>query len=103
MTTLDVRIGGRYQVGRKLGAGGFGELLSLEPGSLLIFSGDIYVGRDTVTGEEVAIKLEAASIKHSQLAPEAEVYRGLAGGVGAPLMRFYAKEKDYTALVMDLL
>lgn len=56
-----------------------------------------------MTGEKVAIKMEAASIKHSQLVAEAEAYRQLAGGVGAPLMRWYGKEKDYTALVMDLL
>ena len=39
----DIRVGGKYRLGRKVGAWSFG---------------DIYVGTNTQTGEEVAIKLE---------------------------------------------
>ncbi|KAI8581377.1 hypothetical protein K450DRAFT_232770 [Umbelopsis ramanniana AG] len=85
---MDLRIGDKYRIGRKIGSGSFGE---------------IYLGTNVMTGEEVAIKLESVKAKHRQLEYEAKVYKSLAGGYGIPMIRWYGQECDYNALVMDLL
>jgi serine/threonine protein kinase len=60
------RIGKKYKGGKKLGGGAFGE---------------IYLGTDVYTGEEVAIKMESVRADHPQLRHEYKVYR-LLNGVG---------------------
>ncbi|CAO3633985.1 unnamed protein product [Cunninghamella blakesleeana] len=86
--TMDLRVGNKYRIGRKIGYGSFG---------------DIYLGTNIVTNEEVAIKLESVKAKHPQLEYEAKVYKALSGGVGIPFVRWYGTECDYNAMVMDLL
>lgn len=66
-------------------------------------SGDIYLGINIISGEEVAIKLESVKAKHPQLEYESKVYKTLAGGVGIPFVRWFGTECDYNAMVMDLL
>lgn len=66
-------------------------------------SGDIYLGVNIISGEEVAIKLESVKAKHPQLEYEAKVYKTLAGGVGVPFVRWFGTECDYNAMVLDLL
>lgn len=61
----EIRVGGKYRFGRKIGSGSFG---------------DIYLGTNLVSGEEVAIKVEPVRAKHPQLEYEARVYKSLAGG-----------------------
>ncbi|CAO3628454.1 unnamed protein product [Cunninghamella echinulata] len=85
---LDLRVGNKYRIGRKIGFGSFG---------------DIYLGTNIVTSEEVAIKLELIKAKHPQLEYEAKVYKALSGGVGIPFVRWYGTECDYHAMVIDLL
>lgn len=75
---------------------------SLIPSDLLLL-GDIYLGVNIVSGEEVAIKLESVKAKHPQLEYESKVYKSLAGGVGVPFVRWYGTECDYNAMVLDLL
>ncbi|KAJ8294593.1 Casein kinase I hhp1 [Rhodotorula toruloides] len=65
--------------------------------------GDIYLGVNIISGEEVAIKLESVKAKHPQLEYEAKVYKTLAGGVGVPFVRWFGVECDYNAMVLDLL
>eukprot|EP01026_Neomeris_dumetosa_P038554 TRINITY_DN3142_c0_g1_i11.p1 TRINITY_DN3142_c0_g1~~TRINITY_DN3142_c0_g1_i11.p1 ORF type:complete len:372 (-),score=41.36 TRINITY_DN3142_c0_g1_i11:524-1639(-) len=84
---MDIRIAGKYRLGRKLGAGSFGE---------------IYLGTNIQTGEEVAIKLELIKSRHPQLLYEAKLYRYLQG-IGVPNVRWYGTEGDYNVMVMDLL
>ena len=60
-------MGKKYRLGRKIGSGSFG---------------DIYLGTNMSTGEEVAIKLESVKTKHPQLLRETKIYRSL-HGVGA--------------------
>lgn len=60
-----LRVGGKYRFGSKIGSGSFGE---------------IYLGVNVVTQEEVAIKIEPVRSKHPQLEYEARVYKSLAGG-----------------------
>lgn len=66
-------------------------------------AGDIYLGINIISGEEVAIKLESVKAKHPQLEYESKVYKTLAGGVGVPFVRWFGTECDYNAMVIDLL
>jgi hypothetical protein len=68
-----------------------------------LLAGDIYLGVNIISGEEVAIKLESVKAKHPQLEYESKVFKTLAGGVGVPFVRWFGTECDYNAMVMDLL
>ncbi|TPX47821.1 hypothetical protein SeLEV6574_g02446 [Synchytrium endobioticum] len=85
---MDVRVGNKYRIGRKIGSGSFG---------------DIYLGTNIINGEEVAIKVESFKAKHPQLEYEARVYKSLAGGVGIPFVRWFGMEQEYYCMVIDLL
>lgn len=85
---MELRVGKKYRLGRKIGSGSFG---------------DIYLGINTTTGEEVAIKLESVKTKHPQLLYESKIYRILHGGLGIPNVRWYGIEGDYNVMVLDLL
>jgi len=85
---MELRVGNKYRLGRKIGSGSFG---------------DIYLGTNITTGEEVAIKLESIKTKHPQLLYESKLYKILQGGVGIPNVRWYGVEGDYNVMVMDLL
>jgi len=82
------RVGKKYRLVRKIGSGSFG---------------DVFLGTDTTTGEDVAIKLERVRTKHPQLLYESKLYRCLQGGTGIPFMRWYGQETHYNVLVTDLL
>lgn len=102
---MDLRVGNKYRIGRKIGAGSFGDiylgnLVHLKICLLLI---TLHLGKNIITGEEVAIKLESVKAKHPQLEYEAKVYKALSGGVGVPFVRWFGSECDYLAMVIDLL
>lgn len=102
---LDLRVGGKYRLGKKIGSGSFGASsthLQIHTANQLL-SGDIYLGINIISGEEVAIKLESVKAKHPQLEYESKVYKTLAGGVGVPFVRWFGTECDYNAMVLDLL
>ncbi|KAM3186536.1 hypothetical protein ACTXT7_004107 [Hymenolepis weldensis] len=63
---------GKYKLSTQIGSGSFGT---------------IYLGRNTKTDEEVAIKVESSQIKHPQLFYEAKLYKILSGGDGIPRVR----------------
>ena len=84
----DVRVGNKYRLGRKIGSGSFG---------------DIYLGVNIQTGEEVGIKMESLRTKHPQLSYESKLYRILQGGTGIPNIRWYGQAGDYNVMVLDLL
>jgi len=82
---MELRVGGKFRLGRKIGSGSFG---------------DIYIGTNVTTGEEVAIKLESIkSTMHPQLLFESKLYKNLAGGVGVPNVHWCGKEGDYNQKV----
>ncbi|CAL1413984.1 unnamed protein product [Linum trigynum] len=85
---MEPRVGNKFRLGRKIGSGSFGE---------------IYLGTNIQTNEEVAIKLESVKTKHPQLLYESKLYRILQGGTGIPNVRWFGVEGDYNVLVMDLL
>ena len=61
---MDIRIAGRYRLGRKIGGGSFG---------------DIYIATDISSGDEVAVKLENRKTKHPQLHIECKFYKVIPG------------------------
>ncbi|GMH08546.1 hypothetical protein Nepgr_010386 [Nepenthes gracilis] len=81
-------IGGKFKLGRKIGSGSFGEL---------------YLGVNAQTGEEVAIKLESVKTKHPQLHYESKLYILLQGGTGIPHLKWFGVEGEYNIMVIDLL
>lgn len=85
---MELRVGSRFRLGRKIGSGSFG---------------DIYLGTNITNLEEVAIKLECVHSKHPQLHIEARFYRLMQGGVGIPSIKWCGTEGDYNVLVMELL
>jgi casein kinase I family protein HRR25 len=101
----DLRVAGKYRLGKKIGSGSFGVYPPHPTISMFnrTYPGDIYLGIDIVSGEEVAIKLESVKAKHPQLEYESRVYKALAGGVGVPFVRWFGTECDYNAMVLDLL
>lgn len=86
---MEVRVGGKYRVGRKIGSGSFG---------------DIHHGSNVQTGEEVAIKLESTRAGFPQLIYESKLYKLIGGGGhGVPSVHWYGTEGDYNVMVIDLL
>ncbi|GMY34627.1 casein kinase 1-like protein 2 [Fagus crenata] len=85
---MEPRVGNKFRLGRKIGSGSFGE---------------IYLGTNIQTNEEVAIKLENVKTKHPQLLYESKLYKILQGGTGIPNVRWFGVEGEYNVLVMDLL
>jgi len=82
------RIGGVYCLGKKLGAGSFG---------------DIYFAVNTETGEEFAAKFESVKSKHPMLMYEAKLVKLLQGAPGIAAVHYCNIEGDYNVMVMDLL
>lgn len=87
-TNMELRVGNKYRLGRKIGSGSFG---------------DIYLGTNISSGEEVAIKLECIKTRHPQLHIESKFYKMMQGGVGIPCIKWCGSEGDYNVMVMELL
>ncbi|KAB5557584.1 hypothetical protein DKX38_008493 [Salix brachista] len=85
---IDHMAGGKFKLGRKIGSGSFGEL---------------FLGVNVQTGEEVAVKLESVKTKHPQLHYESKLYMLLQGGTGIPHLKWFGVETDYNVMVIDLL
>ncbi|RLN92166.1 hypothetical protein BBJ28_00016501, partial [Nothophytophthora sp. Chile5] len=110
-SALELRVGKKFRLGRKIGSGSFG---------------DIYLGTNMTSGEEVGIKLESVKSKHPQLLYESKIYKILNGGrtlrvvplpsrkrrvspplavglVGVPNLHWFGVEGEYNVMVIDLL
>lgn len=88
---MELRVGNKYRLGRKIGSGSFGE---------------IYQGTNIQTGENVAIKLEPTKSRHPQLLYESRLYKITnpnGSAIGYPSLKWYGVEGDYNVMVMDLL
>jgi casein kinase 1 len=81
-------IAGKYRVGSKIGNGSFG---------------DIFIGVNSQTNEEVAIKLEEVRCSHPQLLFESKIYRQLQGGAGIPSIHWFGVEGTFNIMILDLL
>lgn len=103
--TMELRVGNKYRLGRKIGSGSFGDIYLGECESSLFCSvpetplmltlgqpwtwfwvsnsSDCFLvssGANIATGEEVAIKLECVKTKHPQLHIESKFYKMMQGG-----------------------
>ncbi|XP_074292793.1 uncharacterized protein LOC141619676 [Silene latifolia] len=85
---MDLVVGGKYKLGRKIGSGSFGEL---------------HLGINITNGEEVAVKLESVKTRHPQLHYESKLYMLLQGGTGVPHVKYFGVEGEYNVMVIDLL
>jgi serine/threonine protein kinase len=85
---MNLRVGSKWVLRKRIGAGSFGE---------------IYSGEHTSGKETIAVKLEQTNANPPQLSNEFRAYRVLAGGTGIPSIRWYGVEGDYNVLVMELL
>ncbi|KAL9225513.1 hypothetical protein vseg_001427 [Gypsophila vaccaria] len=85
---MDLVVGGKYKLGRKIGSGSFGEL---------------HLGINITNGEEVAVKLESVKTRHPQLHYESKLYMLLQGGTGVPHLKWFGVEGEYNVMVIDLL
>ena len=85
--TVEIRVGGRYRLGKKIGAGSFGE---------------IFEGTDIFDNSAVAIKLEHNTVKYPQLLFEAKLLKSIPG-TGIPTMHWFGIAGEYNAMVMELL
>mmetsp|Transcript_13377 Transcript_13377/g.24613 ORF Transcript_13377/g.24613 Transcript_13377/m.24613 type:complete len:343 (-) Transcript_13377:42-1070(-) len=82
---------GRYEIVKKLGGGCFG---------------DVYLGKSTEDGKEVAVKFEDSSARALQLEHEVSVLRRLATPTlpqGVAECFFFAREGQYNCMVIELL
>ena len=84
---MDLKLGGKYKMGKKLGSGAFGEVFS---------------ATEINNGEEVAIKVENNRTKHPQLLHEAKLLK-LLKGKGIPELKGAIVEGDYNIMIMTLL
>ena len=100
-------VGGKYRVDKRIGSGSFGassvHLISPYTNYYVPSPGDIYLGTNILSGEQVAIKLESIKAKYRMLEYESEVYKTLANGLGIPFLHWYSTEWVYNAMVLDLL
>ena len=85
---MEIRISNKYSLGRRIGSGSFGE---------------IFLGKDLQSEQEVSIKLENLSTKHAQLLHESRIYQILQGGPGIPEFYWFGTENNFNILVTELL
>lgn len=88
MTAMELHVGEKFRLRRKIGSGSCGEVFS---------------GRNAETGEQVAIKLEKVESKRPMLVHEAHLYRALEGEVGIPKVHWHGTESEFNVMVMDRL
>ena len=86
----EIPIGDSYKLCalKRLGNGAFGE---------------IYLGVNIETDEEVAIKLEKRHTKNPRLFYECKIYNALQGGIGIPKLHCCGSQGNYYILIIDLL
>eukprot|EP00730_Choanoeca_flexa_P019406 TRINITY_DN9479_c0_g1_i2.p1 TRINITY_DN9479_c0_g1~~TRINITY_DN9479_c0_g1_i2.p1 ORF type:complete len:364 (+),score=63.59 TRINITY_DN9479_c0_g1_i2:283-1374(+) len=81
-------LGPNFRVGKKIGSGNFGELR---------------LGKNLYTNEDVAIKLELAHTRAPQLYLEYRFYQLLGNSVGVPKCYYFGSCGKYNGLVLELL
>jgi casein kinase I family protein HRR25 len=69
----------------------------------LRLAGEVFQARDISNDTLVAVKLEYFDSDPSQVEREYIIYRRLGHRAGIPKVRWYGREGEYNALVMELL
>ncbi|EGR27420.1 hypothetical protein IMG5_196020 [Ichthyophthirius multifiliis] len=88
MSIVELRVCGRYKLAERIGAGAFGQL---------------FIGKNVQTYQNVAIKIEEIKSRYPQLLYEGKIMQNLQGGIGISTMYWCGQEGDYNFLVMELL
>jgi len=81
-------VAGRYRLGRRIGAGSFGE---------------VFIGTDLRTGTELAVKTEPLTAQCPRLLYEAKICGLLAGGFGIPVVHWSGVDGEHAVMVTELL
>lgn len=81
-------VGPNYRVGKRIGSGNFGELR---------------LGKDLYTNQDVAVKLEPSNSRAPQLYLEYRFYQLMGAQVGVPKVHYFGTCGKYNALVIELL
>ena len=84
---VDIRVGGKYRISKKIGDGSFNE---------------IYQGYDIFDNSEIAVKLEHNSIKYPQLLFESRLLKSIPG-LGIPKVYRAGVSGEYNIMVFELL
>lgn len=84
----EIRVANQYKVGKKIGAGSFGE---------------IYLGMDIISGKEVAVKFEPVNVRRPQVIEEARLLKEFKDVPGFPKFLWYGKEGEFHIMVFELL
>ena len=84
---VDIRVGGKYRIRKKIGDGSFNE---------------IYQGYDIFDNSEIAVKLEHNSIKYPQLLFESRLLKSIPG-IGIPKVYWAGVSGEYNVMVFELL
>ena len=85
---MDVTIGNKYKLGRRIGEGSFGK---------------VYLAKDSETNQEVAIKLEHVSTKKKRTLYFEYKCLKILQSDRIPKVMYYGHEGEYRTLVMELL
>ena len=86
--SYEVRVNNRFQMGRMIGSGSFGE---------------IFLGKDIQTGKEVAVKFEQLKVRRPQVIEEAKILQEFRGQTGFPKYLWYGRENNYHIMVIEML
>src|ERR1700761_3266841 len=63
--------------------------------------GNVYLGWDIKTGQDVALKFETIQSRHDWLCHEHSVYKVLSNVAGVLSMYWYGREAMYNVLILD--
>lgn len=93
---------GRYRVGKLLGCGTFGGSFWLRSFSFTkSLLGNVYLGQNIKTGQDVTLKFESIQSQHDWLHHEHSVYKIISNVAGVPSMHWYGREAPYNVLILD--
>ncbi|KAH8978574.1 kinase-like domain-containing protein, partial [Lactarius hatsudake] len=65
--------------------------------------GDVYLGWDIKTGQDITLKLEPIQMQTPRLYHEHNIYKALANVPGTPAVHWYGREFPYNVMVLDCL
>jgi hypothetical protein len=100
------RIDGRYRLEGWVGFGSYGKSVTTASHRCCltqIYPGEIYLARDILSGQDVAIKLEPVEGEHHTLEHKSNVYHKLGRGIGIPHIYWFGTETGFNAMVISRL
>lgn len=99
---LNHTINGKYNICRHIGSGSYGMSWVFDLCSFSRFLGDVFMGYNTISGEDVAIKLEPRSSKHKHLENEYTIYKAIGNHISVPHVEWFGEEHGQKVLILSL-